>query len=319
MTTPNQEEPVVVPMAKLLGKRGFIAGNKLGLNDSPTATVTVIRVGIDEEKPGNVEVISEFGERVICDVKEITFDEPADEPETPPAAPAPVAQPTAEAPKAMTIRDTTASSILDPNTYIQMKALASDFFNSKVVPSAYTNMLQVLFGIQAGYEMGMQPVEALQSITFVNGNASVWGKAVPRRLRVHGWSLSFEEGQDDPNDELSQFCEASIIKGDEVYTDKVYYRDAVDSGYTKDSKGNLKPGWKKGLNRKLKLRYDVLDVLCKTYVPEVFGGTAGTAEVLADANIIEGEVSEPMSVKDKIAAARTKLDTKAKAKDVIDR
>jgi len=309
MTTPNQEEPVVVPMHDLLGKRGFIA------KDDGTITVTVIGIEIEGRPVGTVEVITDKGEKIILNVKEITFDEPSEEPEAP-AAPAPVPQPAAEAPKAMTIRDTQASSILDPNTYIQMKALASDFFNSKVVPSAYTNMLQVLFGIQAGYEMGMQPVEALQSITFVNGNASVWGKAVPRRLRVHGWSLSFNEGQDDPNDELTQYCEASIIKGDEIYTDKIYYRDAVDSGYTKNNNGGLKPGWQPGLNRKLKLRYDVLDVLCKTYVPEVFGGTAGTAEVLADANIIEGEVSEPTTVKDKIAAARTKLNTKAKAKDV---
>ena len=307
MTTPNQEA-VVVPMKDLLGKRGFIA------NDGVTTTVTVVRVGVNDKVPGAIEVISDKGQMIICDVKEVTFDEPSDEPETPPAAPAPV--PAAQEPKrGITLADTSASSILDPNTYIQMKALSKDFFDSKVVPSAYQNVLQVLFGIQAGYEMGMQPVEALQSITFVNGNASVWGKAVPRRLRVHGWSLSFEEGQDDPNDEKTQYCQASIIKGDEVYTDKVYYRDAVDSGYTTDSNGRLKPGWKPGLNRKLKLRYDVLDVLCKTYVPEVFGGTAGTAEVLADANIIEGETVEPMTVKDKIAAARTKLDTKAKAKD----
>jgi hypothetical protein len=212
----------------------------------------------------------------------------------------------------MTIADTSVSSILDPNTYMQMKALSKDFFDSKVVPSAYQNVLQVLFGIQAGYEMGMQPVEALQSITFVNGNMSVWGKAVPRRLREHGWSLAFEEG----GEGRDQFCKATIIKGDQIYEDTIKFADAEDSGYTKNNNGGLKPGWQPGLNRKLKLRYDVLDVLCKTYVPEVFGGTAGTAEVLQDVDFIEGEVTEPTSVKDKIAAARTKLDTRAKAKDV---
>lgn len=300
----NTPEATVVPMKDLLGKRGFIA------NDGVTTTVTVIGIDVDEKVPGAIEVISDKGERIICNVSEVTFEEPADEPETPPAAaPVPAAQP--EAPKAMTIRDTEVSTILDPNTYIQMKALANDFFNSKVVPSAYSNMLQVLFGIQAGYEMGMQPVEALQSITFVNGNMSVWGKAVPRRLRAHGWSLAFEEG----GEGRDQFCKATIIKGDEIYEDTITFADAEDSGYTTDSNGKIKPGWKPGLNRKLKLRYDVLDVLCKTYVPEVFGGTAGTAEVLQDVNFIEGEVSEPTSVKDKIAAARTKLNTKAPAKD----
>ncbi len=300
----NTNEPVVVPMKDLLGKRGFIA------NDGVTTTVTVVRIDVDEKVAGAIEVISDKGETIICNVSEVTFDEPADQPETPAQETVP-AVPAADAPKAMTIRDTQVSSILDPNTYIQMKALSADFFNSKVVPSAYQNVLQVLFGIQAGYEMGMQPVEALQSITFVNGNASVWGKAVPRRLRVHGWSLDFEEG----GEGRDQYCKATIIKGDEIYSDKITFGDAEDSGYTKTNGGQLKAGWLPGLNRKLKLRYDVLDVLCKTYVPEVFGGTAGTAEVLQDVNIIEGETTQPLTVKDKIKAATAKLDTKAKAQD----
>ena len=303
MSDTTTQEPNVIPMKELLGKRGFIA------NDGVTTTVTVVRINVDEKIAGAVEVISADGQLVICNVSEITFDEPSDEPE--PAAPIVPAVPIAEAPKAMTIRDTEVSSILDPNTYIQMKALSKDFFDSKVVPSAYQNVLQVLFGIQAGYEMGMQPVEALQSITFVNGNASVWGKAVPRRLRVHGWSLDFEEG----GEGREQFCKATIIKGDEMYSDTITFGDAEDSGYTKTNGGQLKAGWLPGLNRKLKLRYDVLDVLCKTYVPEVFGGTAGTAEVLQDVNIIEGETVQPLSVKDKIKAATQKLDTKAKAQD----
>lgn len=309
MVKDTNSEPTVVPMKDLLGKRGFIA------NDGVTTTVTVIGLEADEKVPGAVEVISDKGERIVCDVSEITFDEPADEAPAPAAvAPVVTPQPTQEPRRSMTLADTQASSILDPNTYIQMKALAKDFFDSKVTPPAYQNMLQVLFGIQAGYEMGMQPIEALQSITFVNGVASVWGKAVPRRLRSHGWSLDFEEG----GEGRDQYCKATIIKGDEMYSDTVTFGDAEDSGYTKSNSGGLKAGWLPGLNRKLKLRYDVLDVLCKTYVPEVFGGTAGTAEVLADANIIEGETVQPTTVKDKIAAARQKLDTKAKAKDVPD-
>lgn len=306
-TTTN--EPIVTPMKALLGKRGFIA------NDGVTTTVTVVRIDVDEKVEGAVEAITADGQLIICNVSEITFDMPADEPEpetpAPAAAPVPAAQP--DAPRAMTIRDTEKSSILDPNTYIQMKALSNDFFSSKVVPPAYTNQLQVLFGIQAGYEMGMQPIEALQSITFVNGNMSVWGKAVVRLLRKHGWNVSYSEG----GSENEQYCEATITKGDESFTDKVTFQEAIDSGYTRDKSNNLKPGWKPGLNRKLKLRYDTLDLLIKTYVPEVYGPAAGTAEVLQDVDFIEGETAAP-SMKDKIKAATTKLDTKAKAKDVID-
>lgn len=231
-------------------------------------------------------------------------------PENTSTAPAPVAPAPQEPPKrSLTLADTSASSILDPNVYMQMKSISNDFFNSKAVPSAYQNTFQVLFGLQAGYEMGMQPVESLQSLTIVNGSISLWGKAIPKRLRLHGWKLKFEEGGD--GDE--QFCEATITneKLGEEYTEKITFKEAEDSGYTKDNSGRLKVGWKPGMNRRLKLRYDVLDMLCKTYVPEVFGPAAGTAEVLQDVN---PEDDKP-SLNDQIKAATGKLNTKAKAVD----
>lgn len=304
----NNNEPVVTPMKAMLGKRGFIA------NDGVTTTVTVVRIDVDEKVPGAIEVITSDGQLVICNVSEVTFDEPSDEPETPPAAAPVPAQAQPEAPRAMTLANTQKSDILDPNTYVQMKGLAQDFFSSKAVPSAYENMLQVLMALQAGKEMGLQPIESIQSLTIINGSISLWGKAVPNRLRQHGWSLAFTEGQEDPKDERTQYCEATITKGEEKYTEKINYGEAIDSGYTMDKYNKLKPGWKPGMNRRLKLRYDVLDVLCKTYVPEVFGPTAGTAEVLADVDF----TADAPTLKDKIGAARTGLNTKAKAQDVID-
>lgn len=285
-----------------LGKRGFTE------LEGKSTTVTVISVDIDEADKDAVMLLTEDGRQLNASIQEVTFDEPADEPEVV----APV-----EAPKpGLTVRDTTASAILDPNMYIQMKAMSSDFFNSRAVPAAYSNALQVLMALQAGKEMGLQPIESIQSLTIINGNISLWGKAVPNRLRQHGWKLAFNEGFGDEKDERSQFCEATITHSTtgETFTDKITFGEAIDSGYTRDRSNNLKPGWLKGMNRRLKLRYDVLDVLCKTYVPEVFGPTAGTAEVLQDVDFTEVKQE---SMKDKIKAATTgpKLNTKAKAKD----
>lgn len=288
-----------------LGKRGFTE------YEGKSTTVTVINVNFDEGDKDAAILLTEDGRQLNGTLSEVTFDEPTDEPEVVAEAPAtPAPQP------GLTIRDTQSSAILDPNMYIQMKALSSDFFNSKAVPSAYVNALQVLMALQAGKEMGLQPIESIQSLTIINGNISLWGKAVPNRLRQHGWKLSFNEGMGDEKDERSQFCEATITHSTtgETFTDRITYGEAIDSGYTRDRSNNLKPGWLKGMNRRLKLRYDVLDVLCKTYVPEVFGPTAGTAEVLQDVDFTE---AKPESMKDKIKAATAgpKLDTKAKAKD----
>lgn len=297
-STPNNRE--------YLGKRGFTE------YEGKSTTVTVIGVDIDEADKDAVTLLTEGGQTINAPIQSVTFDEPADEPEVVTPAPTPQApQP------GLTVRDTQASAILDPNMYIQMKALSSDFFNSKAVPAAYSNALQVLMALQAGKEMGLQPIESIQSLTIINGNISLWGKAVPNRLRQHGWKLAFKEGEGEGEpDERNQFCEATITHSTtgETFTDRITYGEAIDSGYTRDRSGNLKPGWLKGMNRRLKLRYDVLDVLCKTYVPEVFGPTAGTAEVLQDVDFTE---AKPESMKDKIKAATAgpKLDTKAKAKN----
>ena len=189
----------------------------------------------------------------------------------------------------ISVLDTQASGILDPNTWLQMKSIANDFFKSGVAPKAFQNPLQILMALQMGKEMGMQPAESLQSLTVINGIFGVWGKAVPNRLRQHGWSVKYDEGGE--GDE--QYCTATISRTvpDGVYglnqhlesfTETITFKEVEQSGYTKDKYGKLKPGWLPGLNRRLKLRYDVLDVLIKTYVPEVYGAAAGVAEMLQD-------------------------------------
>src|SRR5215475_9843016 len=91
--------------------------------------------------------------------------------------------------KAMTIRDTQATNFLDPNLYIQLKALALDFIKSGAIPAVWKTSEQVLVGLQTGAEMGMKPMEAMNSLYPVNGAINVWGKATTRRLKEHGWTI----------------------------------------------------------------------------------------------------------------------------------
>jgi hypothetical protein len=172
------------------------------------------------------------------------------------------------------------TDILDPTTYKHMKLMARDFIGSGAVPKAFTNEMQVLMALQAGYEMGMKPMESLQSLYIVNGAMNVWGKAVTRRLTSHGWKPSYEDGGS--GDE--QFCTATITnsKTGESHSETYKFSDAVLSRYTTDNNGKLKPGWLPGMNRKLKLRYGALSVLIKGYVPEVLGAADNIAEVAID-------------------------------------
>lgn len=177
--------------------------------------------------------------------------------------------------QAITIRDTEATSFLDPNLYTQMKALANDFIKSKSIPSVWQSSEQVLVGLQTGVEMGMKPMEAMNSLYPVNGSINVWGKATTRRLKEHGWTIQY-------SDESQETCTVTVTKGDESYTETFTYAEAEASGYTKDSRGQIKIGWKPGMNRRKKLRYGVLSLIIATYIPEVLGSAMGIVEVSED-------------------------------------
>lgn len=186
------------------------------------------------------------------------------------------------------------TSILNPTMYNQSKLVAKDFFESGALPKHLANETQAFVTIITGAEMGLKPMESIQGLYIINGIITLWGKAVPKQLKKHGFKFKYlDEDQD--------HCHAVIWKGDsfaapadedEQYHGKFLFKDAQDSGYTTDSYGKMKVGWKPGQNRKLKMRYNVLAELIKTYVPEVLGQAAEITEVAQD--FIEGEVvSDP--------------------------
>lgn len=222
----------------------------------------------------------------MTDKKEETKATEGEVVEQPTEQPKPQVQPQQ---KGMTIRDTQATSFLDPNVYIQLKALAQDFIKSNAIPSVWETAEQVLVGLQTGAEMGMKPMEAMNSLYPVNGAINVWGKATTRRLKEHGWKIQYA-------DETQETCTATVTKGDESYTETFTFADAEASGYTTqynkyDKKRELKVGWKPGMNRRKKLRYGVLSLIISTYIPEVLGSAVGIVEVSDDYDL--GTNKEP--------------------------
>lgn len=197
----------------------------------------------------------------------------------------------------MTIRDTEKSALMDPNLYIQMKAMAQDFINSKAIPQCWTSAAQVLVGLQAGLEMGMAPMEAMNSLYVVNGAVNVWGKATTRRLKAHGWSIDY-------SNETQETCTATIKKGREKYTETFTFDEAVQSGYT-GPLTNLKIGWRPGMNRRKKLRYGVLAFIIATHVPEVLGSAIGIVEVSDDYDL--GNNTNPAQLVDGITDRKARM------------
>ncbi|OGK64441.1 hypothetical protein A2209_03970 [Candidatus Roizmanbacteria bacterium RIFOXYA1_FULL_41_12] len=176
-----------------------------------------------------------------------------------------------------------ATQFFNPAVWAQMKGMAEVFAKSGALPPDI-NMPKTLMAIQAGYEMGMKPIESIKSFYFVKGTLNIFGAALTRRLREHGWVISFKDEQNK--------CTVTVTKGNESYNDSLTFEEAVRSGWTKTASGGLKPGWFEGANRKLKLRYGALSLVIKTYLAEVLGSATDIAEVAVDATqVISGEIT----------------------------
>lgn len=170
---------------------------------------------------------------------------------------------------------TTTTSAFNPIVYTQLKQLATDLIAGGATSADAKTPEQLVVKMQSGYELGMTPVESLNSLYIVNGRVTIWGAALIKRLRIFGWNVKYK-------DESAEECTIIVTKGDEVIEDTFYFKDAQDSGYTTGASG-LKIGWKQGQNRKLKMRYGAASQLVKTYLPEVLGAIAGIKEIDEDA------------------------------------
>lgn len=175
----------------------------------------------------------------------------------------------------------TPTDIFNPVAWQQMKGMATAFAASGALPRDM-NANKLVLLIQAGYEMGMKPVESIKSFYFVNGILTIFGAATIRRLREHGWRIQYQE-----SDENGGSCTATVTKRHsaddiETYTDTFTFKDAEASGWTKGTK----PGWLLGANRKNKLRYGVISKIIKTYIPEVLGSAVDISEIAEDATVV---------------------------------
>lgn len=191
---------------------------------------------------------------------------------------------------------TQSSSAFNPIVYNQMKMLAVDLIHGGAASADSKTPEQLIVKLQAGFELGMTPIESLNSLYIVNGRVTIWGSALIKRLRMFGWVVNYK-------DETPEQCTIVVGKGDEFIEDTFYFKDAQDSGYTSGASG-LKIGWKLGQNRKLKMRYGAASQLVKTYLPEVLGTIAGIKEVDEDAP----QPGQVESVEDKKAKLLEKLD-----------
>lgn len=159
-------------------------------------------------------------------------------------------------------------------------AFASQLCKSEALPACYKNAANVLVALQTGKEMGLKPMQSLNSLYIVNGKIQIWGSAQVQLLKQHGWSLKVIEHTD-------KICKLQINKGDQMYEYSTLFTD-------------LPAGSKaKAFAPKEKLYYHTVSRLIRFYCPEVLGGQAN---LYNEVELEDIKQQEPSRVVDSSAA-----------------
>lgn len=83
---------------------------------------------------------------------------------------------------------------LNPKSLEEAMHFAEMLSKSSIVPKDYVgNPGNVLVAIQWGYEIGLQPMQAMQNISVINGRPAIWGDAMLALVRGSGLLESIEE------------------------------------------------------------------------------------------------------------------------------
>lgn len=135
-----------------------------------------------------------------------------------------------------------------------LSTIAGKLCLSEALPACYKNAANVLVALQTGAEMGLKPMQSLNSLYIVNGKIQIWGSSQVQLLKAHGWKIQIKEHTD-------KICTITINnrEGDEFTYSSTF--EELPAG----SKA-------KSFAPKEKLYYHVISRLIRFYVPEVLGG-----------------------------------------------
>lgn len=140
-----------------------------------------------------------------------------------------------------------------------MQLVAQTLKQGGVLPKGIDTVQKMMVVLQAGREIGLQPIEALNSLYFVNGKVSMYGEAVPMQIMRAGHEIVW--GKCDKNE-----ATVTIIRGDNGNQMKQTFTmaEAQERGYTSNQL------YKKFPENMLKWR--VLGMVSKFIAPDALRG-----------------------------------------------
>lgn len=128
---------------------------------------------------------------------------------------------------------TSALTQLGPQSFAETLQLAEIASKSGLVPSAYRGKVQdIIIAIQKGAEVGLSPLQSLDSISVINGKAAIWGDALLAVCMAHSSFIDIQEGWDNKDTEQA-VAHCKVRRLNRLGEVSVYeYRFGVDDAKT---------------------------------------------------------------------------------------
>lgn len=140
-----------------------------------------------------------------------------------------------------------------------INTIAVTLKNGGVLPKGIDTVQKMVVVLQAGREIGLQPIEALNSLYFVNGKVSLYGEAVPMQIMRAGHQIIW--GKCDKNE-----ATVTIKRGDNgnEMTQTFTMDEAKERGYTSNALYQKFP--------ENMLKWRVLGMVSKFIAPDALRG-----------------------------------------------
>lgn len=168
------------------------------------------------------------------------------------------------------------ASYYNPIIWAGMTKLAKVLIDSRAVPENLNTEAKVMVALQAGKELGISPINALNSFYIVNGKITIYGDTAIALVMRDGHKVKW--GKCDAKE-----ANVTITRADnkEEMESKFTFDDAVRKNLTKYSDGRVNPFWAKYPENMLKFkafgsiaRFIVADSLRGMSIKEEFEGSS---------------------------------------------
>jgi len=167
-------------------------------------------------------------------------------------------------------------------TVADMREVAAIMVQSRMCPDGYDTAAKIFVGLQSGAEMGLKPMQALNSIAVIHGKPYLWGDAALAMVKQCGLLVKYKE--EILGDGDGMFAKVTSVRKDGVCESEVVSEFTVEDAKTAKLWGKTGP-WKTHPKRMLKYKARAFNL--RDNFPDILMGMHLQEEMI-------GEINEPL-------------------------